>query len=78
VVVLSSEVYGRYRRYPERYPVQNGFFDRVTGQGTLIARIDPFTPWCCPAGVRARLAEAAAARWGRPGPTLLVYRMPDA
>ncbi len=78
VVVLSSEVYGRYRRFPERYPVQNAFFDQVTGRGTLLARIDPHTPWCCPVGIRARLAEAAAARWGRPGPTLLVYRMPDA
>ncbi len=78
VVVLSSEVYDRYRRYPERYPVQNDFFNRVTKQGTLIVRIDPATSWCCPVGIRARLAEAAAARWGRPGPTLLVYRIPDA
>jgi len=74
VVVLSGAVFDRYRRFPERYPVQNGFFDRVRREGTLIARFDPSTPWCCPETLNGRLGEAAARTWGRPGPTLLIYR----
>jgi 4-amino-4-deoxy-L-arabinose transferase-like glycosyltransferase len=78
VVVLSSAVYHRYRRLPERYPIQNAFFDRVTGAGTLLARIGPATPWCCPQTWNGRLAERAARAWGRPGPTLLIYRLAGA
>ena len=77
VVVLSSGVYDRYRRMPDRYPIQNNFFDRVTQNGTLIARIDPFTPWCCQETLNARISEVAAGKWGRPGPTLLIYRLRD-
>lgn len=77
IVVLSSGVYDRYRRLPERYPIQNAFFERVTRSGTLIARIDPFTPWCCPQSPNARLSETAAGIFGRPGPTLLIYRLPE-
>lgn len=77
VVVLSSGVYDRYRRLPERYPVQNDFFDRVTRSGTLIARIDPFTPWCCPQSLNGSISEGAAKMFGRPGPTLLIYRLPE-
>ncbi|MDR7545593.1 MAG: glycosyltransferase family 39 protein, partial [Armatimonadota bacterium] len=77
VVVLSSEVFGRYRHFPERYPVQNEFYRRVTEEGTLIARFDAGTPWCCPRTLNARLSEAAAGFFGRPGPTLLVYRFPE-
>ena len=76
LVVLSSAVYDRYRRTPERYPVQNAFFRRVTEGGSLLARIGPSTPWCCPQTMNARLSEAAARAWGRPGPTLLIYRLP--
>lgn len=77
VVVVSSEVFGRYRRFPERYPVQNEFYRRVTEEGALIARFDASTPWCCPRTLNARLSEAAAGLFGRPGPTLLVYRFPE-
>ncbi|HEY7677315.1 MAG TPA: hypothetical protein VIG69_09600, partial [Candidatus Methylomirabilis sp.] len=75
VAVLSSNVYDRYRRLPARYPIQNAFFNRVTRTGTLLLRVDGATPWCCPRTWNERLAEAAARRWGRPGPTLLVYRL---
>jgi len=75
VAVLSSTVYDRYRRLPARYLVQNAFFDRVTRTGTLLLRVDAATPWCCPRTWNERLAEAMARRWGRPGPTLLVYRL---
>lgn len=75
IVVLSSTVYGRYRRHPGRYPIQNAFFDRVTRTGRLLIRVDQATPWCCPRTWNERVAEAAAGRWGRPGPTLLVYRL---
>jgi hypothetical protein len=75
VVILSSGVYSRYRRFPDRYPAQNAFFDRVSRNGSLVARFDPFTPWCCPDTLNARLSEAAARAWGRPGPTILVYRL---
>lgn len=74
VVVLSSGVYDRYRRPPGLYPVQNAFFDRVTRTGRFLIRVDHATPWCCPHTWNERVAEAAARRWGRPGPTLLVYR----
>jgi 4-amino-4-deoxy-L-arabinose transferase-like glycosyltransferase len=77
IVVLSSGVYDRYRRLPERYPVQNAFFEQVTRSGTLIARIDPFTPWCCPQSLNARVLETAAVIFGRPGPTLLIYRLKE-
>jgi dolichyl-phosphate-mannose-protein mannosyltransferase len=77
VIVLSSGVYDRYRRFPERYPVQNAFFDRVARSGTLIARIDPFTPWCCPQNLNARVSEIAAGIFGRPGPILLIYRLKE-
>lgn len=75
--MLSSGVYDRYRRLPERYPVQNAFFERVTRNGTLLVRVDPFTPWCCPQSWNERISEAAAKRVGRPGPTLLIYRLPE-
>ncbi len=75
VVVLSSGAYARYRRLPERYPIQNAFFNRVSRDGSLLARIDPWTPWCCADTLNARLSEAAARAWGRPGPTLLIYRL---
>ncbi len=77
VIVLSSGVYDRYRRLPERHPVQNAFFERVTRSGTLLARVDPFTSWCCPQSLNERISEAAAKRVGRPGPTLLIYRLPE-
>ncbi len=77
VVVLSSAVYDRYRRLPERYPIQNAFFSRVSRDGTLLARVDSSTPWCCPDTLNTRLSEAAARVWGRPGPTLLIYRLSD-
>jgi hypothetical protein len=77
VVVLSSAGYDRYRRLPERYPVQNAFFDRVSRNGTLLARFDASTGWCCPGTLNARLSEAMARTSGRPGPTLLIYRLPD-
>ncbi len=77
VIVLSSGVYDRYRRLPERYPVQNAFFSRVTRSGTLIARIDPSTPWCCPQSLNERISEGAARMFGRPGPALLIYRLPE-
>lgn len=75
VVVLSSGAYDRYRRLPERYPIQNAFFDRVSREGTLIAHFDGWTSWCCATTLNARLSERVAAAWGRPGPTLLVYRI---
>ena len=77
VIVLSSTVYDRYRRLPGRYPVQNAFFDRVTRTGRLLIRADPRMPWCCPRTWNERVAEAAAGQWGRPGPTLLVYRLKE-
>lgn len=77
VVTLSSVMYDRYRPLPERYPVQNAFYDRVTRTGTLLVRVDRTTPWCCPHTWNERVAEAAARRWGRPGPTLLVYRLKE-
>ena len=77
IIVLSSGVYGRYRRLPERYPVQNAFYDRVSREGILLARIDPFTPWCCPQSLNERISEGAAKMFGRPGPTLLIYRLPE-
>jgi len=76
-VVLSSGVYGRYRRLPERYPIQNRFFDIVTQKGKLIARFGPDSEWCCPESLRIRLSETAARMWGRPGPTLLLYEIGD-
>lgn len=75
VVVLSSAVYDRYRHLPQRYPIQNAFFDRVSREGTLIARFDGWTSWCCATTLNARLSERMAAARGRPGPTLLVYRI---
>ena len=75
VVVLNSAVYDRYRRFPERYPLQNAFFDRVTRSGKLLERFGPSTPWCCPGTLNARISEAAARIWGRPGPTLLIYQL---
>ena len=75
VVVLSSAVYDRYRRLSGRYPVQNAFFDRVTRTGSLLIRVDHRTPWCCPRSWNEGVAEAAASRWGHPGPTLLVYQL---
>ncbi len=76
-VVLSSGVYGRYRRLPERYPIQNRFFDKVTQKEKLIARFGPDSDWCCPESLRVRLSETAAHMWGRPGPTLLLYEIGD-
>jgi hypothetical protein len=75
VVVLSSAVYDRYRHLPQRFPIQNAFFDRVSREGTLIARFDPGSSWCCATTLNARLSEMAVAAWGRPGSTLLVYRV---
>lgn len=75
VVVLSSAVYDRYRRLPQRFPIQNAFFDRVSREGTLIARFDRGSSWCCATTLNARLSEMAVAAWGRPGSTLLVYRV---
>ncbi len=77
IVVLSSSAYGRYRRFPERYPIPNAFFERVVREGVQLASFGPSTPWCCPQTLNARLSEAAAEIWGRPGPTLLIYRLPD-
>lgn len=77
VIVLSSAVYNRYRRFPDQYPLQNVFFDRVVSSGVLLARLEPSTSWCCPKTLNARLSEAAARFWGRPGPNLLIYRLPD-
>jgi len=68
VIVLSSGVHGRYRRFPERYPIPNAFFERVVREGVHRASFGPFTPWCCPQAVNVRLSEAAAELWGRPGP----------
>ncbi len=77
VIVLSSAVYDRYRRIPEQYPLQGVFFNRVVRSGVLLARFTPSTPWCCPETLNARLSEAMAMVWGHPGPTLLIYRLPD-
>lgn len=77
VIVLSSAVYDRYRRVPDRYPLQNAFFDRVVRSGVLLARFTPAAPWCCPETLNARLSEAAARVWGHPGPTLLIYQLTD-
>jgi hypothetical protein len=78
IVVLSSGVFARYRRFPERYPIQNRFFDEVTRSGQLMHRVDSTTPWYGARTANQRLAEAAARRWGRPGPVLLIYRLPRA
>ena len=77
VVVLSSAVYGRYRRLPDQYPLQNVFFNRVVSSGVLLAHFEPSTPWCCQETLNARLSEVAARVWGHPGPTLLIYQLPD-
>jgi hypothetical protein len=76
VVVLSSAVYDRYRRFPDLYPVQNAFFNQVTKRAALLVEIGPRMAWCCPETLNAQFAEAAARIWGRPGPTLRVYQFP--
>jgi hypothetical protein len=66
-----------HRRLLARYPLQKAFYDRLAPAGTLLARVDQATPWCCPRTWHKRIGEAAACRWGRPGSTLLEYRLGD-
>jgi len=77
-VLISSYMYNRFNKEPEKYKHANNFYRNLDSHYKLIKQFSPGKgggSLFCPLNIYLRLSRIFATNWGHRGPTVKIYKI---